>query len=415
MSRLPALVCCALACALGANIARAQEWTRFRGPNGAGQCETEFPAQWSESDFVWKAALPGSGFSSPVLWGQRIFLTAADAGQGQRFLLCLDAANGKLLWKRDFPFQTYHIHAQNGFASSTPTVDASRVYCAWATPELYYVVALDHDGTEIWRTELGPFPSAHGYAASPMIYQDLLIVTNDQDGDSSLQALSCKDGTIRWRIPRRHRDEQNASYSVPCIYQPPQGPAELIHNSWAHGISSLDPLTGATNWELPVLERRSVSSPIIVDGLIFGSCGEGGGKNTAVAVRPGVKGGQPPELAYKLDKAYAAYVPTMVAKDHLVFLWSERGIVSAIDAATGSVHFRERVGGNYHGSPVRAGDKIYCISHDGEVVSIAATDKFAVLGRTPLNETSRSTPAIAGGRMYLRTESHLVCVPGSSK
>ena len=127
--------------------------------------------------------------------------------------------------------------------------------------------------------------------------KDLLIVTNDQDGESSLQALDCKDGTVRWRIPRQHRDEQNASYSVPCIYQPPTGPAELILNSWAHGITSLDPLTGGINWELPVFERRTVSSPIIVAGLILGSCGEGSGKNTMVAVRPGVKNGRSPELA----------------------------------------------------------------------------------------------------------------------
>lgn len=416
MSRFLALLCgLTFLGALLADTATAQQWTRFRGPNGDGQSETEFPAQWSERDFVWKVSLPGAGFSSPVLWRDKIFLTSADDAKAQRSLLCLATADGKLLWKRDFPFQSYHKHAQNGFASSTPVVDARHVYCAWATPEQYYVVALNHEGTEIWRTELGPFPSAHGYAASPMIYENLLIVTNDQDGESSLQALDCKDGKIVWRVPRRHRDEQNASYSVPCIYQPAKGPAELIHNSWAHGISSLNPRTGKTNWELPVLERRSVSSPIIVDGLVFGSCGEGGGKNTMVAVRPGSQGGQQPELAYKLDKAYAAYVPTMVAHGHLVFLWSERGIVSCIDAATGAIHYRERVGGNYHGSPVRAGNKIYCISHEGEVVSIAAGDKFEVLGRTPLNETSRSTPAIDDGRMYLRTESHLVCVQGKAK
>ncbi len=107
-------------------------------------------------------------------------------------------------------------------------MDADRVYCAWATPEQYFVVALDHQGKELWRAELGPFPSKHGYGTSPMLYQDMLIVTNDQDGDSSLQALNCKDGSLRWQVPREHRPEQNASYSVPCIYQPPKGPVELI-------------------------------------------------------------------------------------------------------------------------------------------------------------------------------------------
>jgi len=243
----------------------------------------------------------------------------------------------------------------------------------------------------------------------------VLIVTNDQDGESSLQALNCKDGSLRWRIPRDHKAEQNASYSVPCIYQPPSGPAELIHNSWAHGITSLDPLTGTINWEFPAFERRTVSSPIIIDGLILGSCGEGSGKNTMVAVRPGVKNGASPEQVYKLDKAYAAYVPTMVNAGNLVFLWSERGIVTCVDGPTGKIHWTKRVGGNFSGSPVRAGDKIFCVSGDGDVVAIAAADEFKLLGQSKLGETCRSTPAIVGKRMYLRTESHLFCLDGQAK
>jgi outer membrane protein assembly factor BamB len=407
--------CCLLLLSV-AGVCPAQEWTRFRGPNGAGQSEAKFPAEFSERDLTWKVSLPGAGHSSPVLWGKQIFLTSAEAEQGRRWLLSLKASDGSLLWKKEFPFHTYHVNAQNGFATGTPTVDADRVYCTWATPEQYFAAAFDHQGKELWRVELGPFPSEHGYGASPMLYQDLLIVTNDQDGNSSLQALDCKDGSVRWRIPRQqHLPDKNSSYSVPCIYQPPKGPAELIHNSWAHGITSLDPLTGATNWELPVFERRTVSSPIIVDGLILGSCGEGGGKNTMVAVRPGVKNGRSPELVYKLDKTYAAYVPTMVNAGNLVFLWGDRGIVTCIDGPTGKLHWRERVGGNFSGSPVRAADKIFCVSADGEVVALAASDQFKVLGRSPLNETCRSTPAIVGNRMYLRTESHLLCLPGSAK
>lgn len=394
------------------STAAAQEWTRFRGPNGAGQSEAEFPAQWTERDFVWKAALPGVGFSSPVLWGQKIFLTSAQVDKKQRSLLCLSAADGSLLWKKDFPFYTYPSHAQNGYASSTPVVDARHVYCTWAVPEKYYVVALDHEGEQVWRADIGPFNSMYGYAASPMIYQDLLIVPNDQNGQSSLQAFDCADGKLRWRIPRRHSDrEQNASYSVPCMYQPPDGPAQLIHNSWGHGITSLDPLNGTINWEIPALDRRSITSPITVDGLIFGNCGDGEGKKMTVAVRPGVRGGKPPEVAYKFDKLISD-VPTMISAGHLVFLWSEKGIVACIDAPTGQIHYRERVGGTYHGSPVRAGSKLFCISLDGEVVALAAADKFEVLGRTPLNETSGSTPAIVGDRMYVRTESHLLCVQG---
>jgi outer membrane protein assembly factor BamB len=414
MTRHAAALCCLgllLICPQGS----AQEWTRFRGPNGDGQSDSQFPAEWSGQSLAWKTTLSGVGHSSPVLWGNKIFLTSAEPAEGRRSLLCLDAANdGKLLWKQDFPFQTYKVHAQNGYATSTPAVDVQHVYCSWATPEQYFTVALDHSGKEVWRVEFGPYASQHGFGTSPIVYEDLLIVTNDQDGDSSLMALNRHDGAIKWRIPRQARPEQNASYAVPCIFQPAKGAPELIVNSWFYGITSIDPKNGKTNWELPAFPRRPVASPIIVDGLILGSCGEGSGNNTMVAVRPGSKNGGSPEQVYKLDKTSAPYVPTMVAAGDLVFLWGDRGVVTCIDGKSGSIHWRERVGGNFSGSPVRAGDKIYCISADGEVVVLAASKEYKLLGRNPLNELSRSTPAIVGSHMYLRTESHLVCLNGTA-
>jgi outer membrane protein assembly factor BamB len=227
-----------------------------------------------------------------------------------------------------------------------------------------------------------------------------------------LQALNLNDGKVRWTVPRKSLPDQNTSYSVPCIYQPARGPAELIVNSWAHGTSSINPKNGATNWELGVFERRSVGSPIVVDGLILGSCGEGSGNNYAVAVRPGDMSGHAAEVAYKLDRTAAPYVPTMVASGDLAFLWNDRGVVTCIDGASGKIHWQQRVGGNFSGSPVWAGDKIYCISAAGEVVVLAASDKYELLGRNLLNETSRSTPAIVNGCMYLRTESQLACLKG---
>ena len=320
--------------------AGAQEWTRFRGPNGAGQSDADFPAVWSPADVKFRVELPGTGNSSPVLWQNRVFVTSADAAQGQRWLLCLDATNGRLLWKQEFPFQKYQLHTQNSFASSTPTVDAKRVYCSWATPDEYFVVALDHDGKEKWRRSLGPFTSRHGFATSPMLYNDLLIATNDQDGSSTLQALDTKDGAIRWQVARKTLAEQNASYAVPCVYQPAKGPAELIVNSWAHGISSIDPKTGSTNWEVPAFERRPVGSPVIIAGLILGNCGEGSGNNTLVAVRPGPS----PEIVYKLDKTTAPYVPTIVAAGDLAFLWGERGIAACLEVPTGKILWRRARG-----------------------------------------------------------------------
>jgi outer membrane protein assembly factor BamB len=252
--------------------------------------------------------------------------------------------------------------------------------------------------------------SEHGFGTSPMLIDDLVIVTNDQDGESSLQALKIKDGSIAWRVPRRTREKQNCSYAVPCVYHAAGGSEELIVNSWEYGISAINPRSGATLWELPVFPRRPVGSPVLADGLILGNCGEGSGNNTLVAVRPGASESATPEVVYKLDKTSAPYVPTPLVVSDMVVLWGDKGIVSCIDGATGKLHWRQRVGGNYSGSPVRVGDKVFTISADGEVVVLAAAKEYQLLGRTPLGEASRATPAIVGNRMYLRTESHLQCV-----
>ncbi len=408
---LRTLVACFALLFVVAAAASAQEWTRFRGPNGSGQSETTtIPPAWEEGDVLWKATLEGVGNSSPVLWGEKIFLMSAAPADGTRHVLCISASDGKQLWRQDFAAHAHRIHQQNTLASSTPAVDADHVYCAWATPEELTLAALKHDGTTAWRTALGSFKSMHGFATSPIVYGDLVILTDEQDGDSFIFAVDRRNGQVRWKAPRKVLPMQNASYAVPCIFQPPGKPAELIVSSWAHGVSSLDPANGDTNWEAAVLERRPVGSPIVLGDLVLANCGEGGGNNSVVALRPPTIEGGSTEPIYKLDKTTAPYVPTLVAAGSLVFLWGDKGIVACIDASSGKVHWRQRVGGNFFGSPVRVADKVYCISAEGDVVALAASKDYQLLGRSRLGEPSRSTPAVAGGRMFLRTESHLTAV-----
>ena len=396
---------------LAAHAAQAQEWPRFRGPNGAGQSEaTTIPAAWAPQDHLWKVELPGKGNSSPVLWGQHLFLTSANPDDGTRHVLCFRARDGRLLWQRDFRSTPHPLHQQNTLASSTPAADARHVYCAWSTPEEFTLLALDHEGREAWRLDLGPFVSQHGFGTSPIVYGDMLIMTGDQDAESFLVAVDAASGAIRWKVPRKVHAEYNASYSAPCILERSGAADELITCGWAHGISSINPANGATNWEAPVLERRPVASPIIVEGLVLANCGEGSGNNTVVAVRPPGPAAREPQVVYELDRTTAPYVPTMVAKGSLVFLWGDRGIVACIDGLSGKVHWRERVGGNFFSSPVRVADRVYCVSADGEVLALAAHSEYKLLGRTPLGEITRATPAVAGGRMFLRTESHLLAV-----
>lgn len=405
---LVATVCLAivgLATGCLATVAQGQEWTRFRGPNGSGiSPTTTVPTQWTESDYNWRVSLPGVAHSSPVVWGDKVFVTSAKDDTAERFVLCLSAADGRVLWKRNYPSSAHPKHLRNSFASSTPAVDQDHVYVSWTTPEDYALLAFDHDGREAWHISLGPFVSQHSGGTSPIVYRDMVVLGNDQDGTSFLTAVGCRDGKTVWRAERR---SAVVAYSTPCVLEQDKRPAELIFNSEAHGISSIDPYTGHTNWELPVFDKRSVSSPIIAAGLVFGTCGSGGGGGWVAAVKPGLE----PKLAYKLTDA-APYVPTLLAKGELLFMWSDKGVVSCMRAASGEKIWRERVGGNYSGSPVCAGNHLYCIAEDGTVVVLAASEKYELVSRNPLGEDSRSTPAISGGRMYLRTYSHLVSIGG---
>ncbi|MFH1923089.1 MAG: PQQ-binding-like beta-propeller repeat protein [Planctomycetota bacterium] len=404
-----ALVCSlALTCP---STVLAQHWPRFRGPNGAGTSEaTTIPAHWTSADYHWRVELPGIGYSSPVVWGDRLFVTSGLEEDATQIIRCLRATDGGLTWERRFESTTHPKHQFNCYASSTPAVDADHVYYCFATPEKYTVLALDQqEGREAWRRDLGPFVAEHGFGASPMLFEGLVILPSDQDGESSIVALDRTTGETRWKV--EHRTEKTA-YATPCLYQPERGPAQLIVNSWAHGISSLDPKTGGLNWEQSVFRHRVVGSPAIAAGLIFGSCGGGGIGRQMIAVKPGNPAtGVESEVAYEIEGSLP-YVCTPVARGDLLFAWFDRGVVTCLDAPSGEIVWRERIGGEYFGSPVRVADRLYCISREGEMVVLAASRQFKEIARIDLEERSNSTPAVANGVMYLRTVSHVMAIGG---
>jgi outer membrane protein assembly factor BamB len=387
----------------------AEDWARFRGRNGSGACEASgIPITWGETNYLWKVKLPGTGSSSPVVWEDCAYVTSSDEADGGRFVFCFNVADGQEKWKRTFTGRVYPKNALNSFASATPALDRDHIFLVWSDPEEYTITALDRrTGKDVWRRNLGPFKSQHGSGASPIVFQDMLIVPDDQDGESSVIALDCATGKTRWKAPRR---STITAYSTPILYSPPDGGPQLILTSNAHGISSLDPLTGKLNWELPVMKTRAVGSPIVAGGLIFAACGEGGIGRQMLAV-------QPPDNARKLSAKVAypidgklPYVVTPIALGNLVFLWTDQGLVACLDAATGKRLWQQQVKGKYYGSPIRVGERLYAISREGLVVVLAAADKFKLLGTTNLGEPSQSTPAICGGVLFLRTDSQLMAV-----
>jgi outer membrane protein assembly factor BamB len=397
----------------------AQEWTRFRGPNGSGVSHaTTIPTTWTDADYCWKVQLPGMGHSSPVIWGEKVFLLSADPSDATRYVLCYSAENGSLLWRRNFESAVHQIHGHSSYASSTPAVDARHVYVAWSTPAEITFKAFTHEGIEKWNVDLGSWVGRHGFCNSPIVYENKVILHLSQQaekldpgevpGESCMVALDGASGRELWRTPLV---SQQVSYSVPFIYTPPVGKPELVCTSTGNGVFSLDPATGHENWSIDTFDKRTISSPILAGGLIFGSNGSGAySENYLVAIRPG----NHPEVVYTMknsSRVKAPYIPSVIAQGDTVFLIYDRGFASCIDAPTGKIHWMQRTGGKFSGSPVRVRDKIYAIDEDGLVWVIAADKKeLKILAKNDLGEPSRSTLAVAGEKMFLRTGSQLFCV-----
>jgi len=384
-------------------------WPRFRGPEGAGVSDsTAIPLQWSHRDYLWRVKLPGHGHSSPVVWGDRLYVTAAEQTDATRLIRCLDVSDGATVWQRSFGSPQFDLGNATAYDAATPVVDKERVYMAWAAPGECIIQAIDRtDGRPLWRRDLGPYNSEHGHATSPIVWRDLLILMNDQKDDASVVALDTRTGETRWETTRQC---EKAAYSTPFIWQPDGAGPQLITSGWGPGIVAYDPASGRTLWRLPVFKARCVGSPVAAVGLIFAQSGSGGGGKQFFAVRPGVpKRNSDAEVAYEVTGSLP-YVPTPIAHGELVFLWSDSGVVQCIDATSGERLWRERVAGRYFGSPVRVGDRLYCMSREGQMVILAATRDFRELARIDLGEGSHSTPAIADGVMYLRTFTHLMAI-----
>ena len=200
-----------------------EEWPRFRGPDGAGQSEaTTIPAVWTNQDYKWRVEVPGLGHSSPVVSGQQVFVMSAIQEDATKIIRSLRSVDGGLLWEVRFPSSTSDLGRSSSYDTASPTVDAERLYAAWGSPRGYIVVALDRkNGKEVWRRELGSFQGDHGFGASPIRFEDMVILANDQSGPSLTVALDRQTGQTRWSVERR---TANSAYSTPIIYRPESGP-----------------------------------------------------------------------------------------------------------------------------------------------------------------------------------------------
>jgi outer membrane protein assembly factor BamB len=409
---LTSLLCTATEIAQAAEPS-SEHWGRFRGENGVASLERcDVPLPWKPTDVAWQVELPGTGNGSPVFYGDKVFLMAANPDTAERYLLAYQLQDGKQLWRKSIASEPHHLHARSSYASCTPCVNESAVFFCWATPQELTLAAFSHAGEELWKKDLGSYVSQHGLGASPALFGKTLILLNSQDaqelpegvepGESRVMAFDCETGNEKWSTPRT---TTRTCYGVPTQFKDSSGVDALLFCNTGDGIFALNLETGAPLWNTKVFSKRCVSSPVIVGDMAFGTEGSGGGGNILFGVE--LSGDH--NLKLKVDRS-APYVPTPVAKDDLLFLWGDAGIVSCIKLPSGDVMWSKRIGGNVSSSPVIAGDKLMGIAEDGTVTVLAASTGFNELGSVKLGSTCRATPALSEHFLLVRTDAHLMCI-----
>jgi len=386
--------------------ARAEDWPGWRGPRGDGTShETGLPLRWSATDSMkWKTAIPGSGYSSPIVWGDRVFLTTCREAEQERVLLCLDRRDGRILWDRvviTAPLEKKH--KLNSHASSTPATDGTRVYVSFLANERMQVAAYDFDGNKLWQVSPGEFRSMHGFCSPPVLYKDLVILNGDQDHpDAFLVALDRTSGAERWRAPR----PGIRSYCPPLIVEA-AGKMQLVL-SGAQTVASYDPDTGKQLWMLDGPTEQFVASFVYADGLFFMTSGYP--QFHMLAIRPDGTGNVTgSHIAWRHTHG-AGYVPSPVAWGHYFFNVKDDGLASCLETKTGARPWTKRLGPHHSASPVAADGYLYFTDDEGVTYVLKAGPNFEAVARNPLGEHCYASPAISHGNLFIRTTGHLWCI-----
>jgi outer membrane protein assembly factor BamB len=404
----------------------AENWPGWRGPRGDGtSAEQNVPTKWDASTgegVLWKVPIPGTGHSSPIVWEDRVFVATCIDETKERVLLCVNRNDGRILWKTTV-IQSFleTKHKLNSFASGTPVTDGQTVYVSFLetdgteapaknvgaprmmTPGTMVVAAYDMDGKQRWITRPSAFSSAHGYCSSPVIYQDLLIVNGDHDGDSHIIALDRRTGETVWKFPRV---EKTRSYCTPII-RDVAGKTQLVMTG-SKQVVSLDPLTGKQHWMVSGPTEQFVAS-MVFDGEKF-YLSAGFPDHYVMAIQPDGQGDvTKSHVAWSSTEA-KCYVPSPVLAAGFLFVADDRGTVNCFDTKNGDRLWHDRLGGHYSASLVTANGLVYCTSDDGDVRVIKPSQTLNVVATNPLGESSFASPAISQGKIYIRGEKHLFAI-----
>ena len=419
--------------------AGAANWPQWRGPGGMGiSTEKNLPVEWSTTKNIkWKTPIAGRGHSSPVVWGNKIFLTTAIEGDvvpgakavthvvegGQVFLhpdsvgadrkhtfkvLAVNADTGKVLWEQTAwegtPYD--NRHRKSSFASATPVTDGSMVFAFFGSEGLY---AYDMNGKLAWKADLGKLGTVGmGTGTSPILYENLLILQCDEEmgAASFLVALNKKTGKEVWRVARKVQ----VSWATPILVSTAKR-AELI-TIGNEAVISYDPATGKALWRHKGVDSNAIPSPVANQEMVFVSAGFP--TKIAMAIRLGASGDltNSPNVLWKYEKG-TAYVPSPILYDDYLYLTTDRGILTCLDAKTGEVKYeggRIPIPATFTASPVAFEGKILLTSEDGDTFIVKAGPKHEILGTNSVGEPVYASPAISGQRIFIRGEKNLYAI-----
>ncbi len=426
---------------------RGDRWPSFRGPSASGVGDdVRVPDRWNVKDgsnVRWRVAVPGLGHSSPIVWGDRVFVTTAISSRGgatfkpglygegtasedrsvQRWVvMALDRGTGRVVWQQTayegVPREKRHIKAT--YANATPATDGRRVVAFFGSQGLY---GFDMDGKLLWKKDLGVLNTGAydlpeyewGTASSPIIYKNLVIVQCDTQNESFVLAADIDTGATVWKTVRN----ELPSWGTPTVYPAEDGrPAERVTNA-SNFIRGYDPDTGVERWRLGGSSKITAPTPVFTRDIIVVVSGRAP-ERPVFAIKPGAAG----DITLRAGDSSNAhvlwsrtgrgsYMPTPLIDDGVLYVLANQGLLDAYDLRSGEELYRQRIpheGSGFSASPVLAGGRLYLSSEDGDIFVIRAGRTFEILGRYPMGEPLMATPALAGNTMYVKGERHLFAI-----
>ena len=414
--------------ALAAGMAAAQDggsarnWPQFRGDGCRGLvADQDLPVKLGKETLAWSVPLPGNGSSSPVVWGDRLFVTSGDSKEETVTLVCLDALSGRTHWTQSVKTGSYHLHRMNHAAATTPCISEDTVVLSWfdGAKNMNMLSGFTHAGEKRWTYAVGAFQGQHGPSLHPAVHEGRIVYAHLSQTGGRVGVLDARSGKELWDTPYP-APNLKTSYCTPLVRtrMSAEGPKkEVVVASMAIGVRGLDFETGKELWALPdAFNHRCIISPVDVlagsgarDALITVGC-KG---NVFLAVRPPDVTAGKAEVVWNLKRS-VPYVPTPVSDGKTAYVLSDGGVLNALDPRSGDVRWTERLPGNFYASPLLIGGKLYCKSREGEIFVAEVGERFKLLATSDLKPGDEvafadATPAVAHNSLYVRIGARMDC------